>query len=843
MSLLNVTRPSARSPKDQPMHSTITTAANRAGASGGSRRRPLARRVASALAALAAAATAALTLTAAPALADDCPNAALRAENNSTQLPDCRAYEQVSPVYKEGFPPAPMAFTDDGQLLFRANGNYANNGNGAAGITGYNPYLGSRAASGWLTKALAPSGPDYFTDPGNNGIPRAVSRDLRSSLWVMRRGEEPRSVYDLYVRRPDDVFTRIGAVPTVAPPIQASDDLSHMAFVSPTGVSEYVGLDGGQSRPVSVDNTGQPLGGSGCGNRLGGNATSYRSVSADGRVIFWTQDCDLGSAVYARVGGATTIDVSASQCTRGPSDPGGACNADSSPVFLGANADGTRVYISTTQQLVDADTDSTRDLYECDIPPGTLAPAGPLNVCPHLRQVSGAASGADVQGVTRISDDGSRAYFVATGVLASNTDANDAVAVAGDDNLYVWQHDTAHPAGETRFVAKLDPSDSGDPPGGNFNSGLWLTGSSPDQKGGLAQATDDGRYLVFASHAALIDHGPMADTDSALDIYRYDADTGALTRLSTDVNGEGGNEPEDANLKSIAYNGDPAATDRPYARVAMSDDGGSVVFTTTEALAPIDTNGTPDTYLWREGRLSLISSGKPSNDGFFQRFPQAFGVYAFDTAVISPSGRDVYFWTTAQLVSSDSDTVMDIYDARVNGGFAPTPTPTPCSGDACQGGRSAPPPESRPGSTSSTGQAGSPQTTPAFTVGRLTASQLKRVTSTGKVSLSVTTNAPGTVSAQATATIARRSSTVGSAKRAVTKAGTVSLSLTLSKRARAELKRKRKLAVKVLVGQDNVAIARTVSLKLTQPTAAKKKTKKKAARTTSRHTAAKGGRS
>jgi hypothetical protein len=813
------------------MHPTITPATNDAGGSGGSRRRLLARRAASALTALAAIATTALSLTAAPALADDCPNAVLRAQNNSTELPDCRAYEQVTPVFKEALPPAPAGVADGGRLVYVSSGNFAGNGNGTGAVPGGNLYLGTRTGSGWSTKALSPPSPDYQTETFS-ALPQGYSSDLRSTLWAVRRGGEPDTVLDLYLRR-DDAFARIGPLGR-ANSVLTSDDLSHAAFLGvQSGVYEYVGDGSGGSRTVSVDNAGQSLV-EGCSSLLGSSQSTYHAISTDGHAIFWTPQQCGGSVVYARVGGTTTIDASASQCTRGSSDPGGACNAASGAEFQGANASGTRVYFTTGQQLVNEDTDETTDLYECDIPSGTPAPDGAVNPCPDLRQVSGAATGADVQGVTRISDDGSRAYFVATGVLAPNPGANDAPAVAGGANLYVWQRDAAHPNGETRFVATLDPQD--DPSKYQISGALWGT----DYLGRFAQATDDGRYLVFASYAQLIDSGPQADTDTAKDIYRFDAETGALTRLSTDVDGQGGNEPgQAAQITPIDYALGSVSTSRPP-RLVMSDDGGSVVFTTSEALAPSDTNGTPDTYLWHEGRVSLISSGKPSLDGQIPDVDGAsFGTSTRVLALISPSGRDVYFATTARLLSSDLDTVVDIYDARVDGGFAPTPRPTPCSGDACQGGRSAPPPAAKPGSTSSTGQDSARQTTPTFSVKALMTAQRKRAASTGKVVLSITTNAPGTLSAQATSTIAKRSSNVGSAKRTVAKAGTVSLSLTLSKRARAELKRKHKLTVKVLVRQDNVAIARTVSLKLIQP----KATQRKSSRATSRHAAAKGGRS
>jgi hypothetical protein len=610
---------------------------------------------------------------------EPCTNEAIREEQGSTYLPECRAYEQVTPAFKEAFPPTPTGFAE-GELAYGSSGNYAENGNGTASLNGGNAYLSIRTGSGWSIEALAPSGPGYYTyTQAPRSLPKATSSDLASTLWEMRRGDQTNAVSDLYVRHPDGVFARIGSAldplspSSAAGVVVASDDLSHVAFnavvsnTAGTDVYEYIGGGEGQPRRVDVDNDGQPIGPP-CPTPIGGTGSRHHAISTDGRVIFFTRQCGT-SAIYARVDGTTTVDASESQCTR-------ACSEGSEPIFQGADADGTRMYFSTTAQLVDGDTDETNDLYECDIPPGTLSAVGAVNPCPDLREVSGAAAGAGVQGVTGISEDGSRAYFVATGVLASNPAADGAQAVAGDDNLYVWTRDAGHPAGATQFVAKLDQADAP----GAVSGGLW----GSERLGRLAQTTDDGRYLIFASYAQLIDHGPQADTDTARDVYRYDAVTGALTRLSTDTGGEGGNaQGQDAGFIPIASANENASS-VPADRTAMSDDGGSVVFTTSEALSPNDTNGTVDAYLWHDGHVSLISSGKPSSDGFFEGGGDTpFGTSNLVQALISPSGRDVYFTTTARLVSSDTDTVMDVYDARVDGGFA-TSEPTQCTGESCR---------------------------------------------------------------------------------------------------------------------------------------------------------------
>jgi hypothetical protein len=557
-----------------------------------------------------------LGFSAAPAVAEDCPNAALRAENNSTRLPECRAYEKVTPTYKQGFEVTPRSYSDEGLVAYNSLGSFA--GNGLDGVK--NEYLATRSAAGWTTTALNPPA-DTYKGPGNSPGPYAYSADLRSSLWLMYRLDEP-TEFEYYLRSPNGIFALVGTGATgtqnAGGVVGESADLSHVILSHGSAGSAdstaLYELNPGPPRPVSIENTGAPTPGETC----------FRKISRDGRVIVFASGCNGGAfEVWARVSGSASVAVSSSECTRTSGDPGGACNAAAAAEFAGMSSDGSRVFFTTTQQLVNGDTDQTNDLYECDIPPGAPAPVGTANPCTTLTQVSGAASGANVENVVNVSEDGSRVYFVAHGVLAANLGTNDAAPVAGDNNLYVWEKDAAHPAGQTTFVAKLESND--------------ING---------AQSTADGRYLIFNTANKLV----ASDTDEVADVYRYDADTGDLLRLSTDTNGSGGNEPgAEARVGGAGR--------------AMTDDGSTVIFQTTESLAPADADGVPDVYEWHEGQVSLISN----DEGFL--------------VGISSSGRDIFFETGPL---AGNGTVGDIYDARVVGGF-PVTTRVPCSGEACQG--------------------------------------------------------------------------------------------------------------------------------------------------------------
>jgi hypothetical protein len=440
------------------------------------------------------------------------------------------------------------------------------------------------------------------------------------------------------------------------------------------------------------------------------------------------------------------------------------------------------VFFTTDQQLVDGDTDQSSDLYACDIPAGVPVPVGAANPCSSLMEVSGAASGARVESVVKMSSDGSRVYFVAQGVVADNLGIGESNPSTGSDahNLYLWERDAAHPAGHVRFIVDLATDD--------LNS---------------VQMTPDGRYLVFETSNALLPSDtddPAGGAVGAIDVYRYDSVTGVVVRVSTSVSGGGGN--------GAGFDADLGGGGTSSVLASVTADGGSIVFDTAEALSAEDTDGISDVYVWRDGQVSLITDG---------------GGHAL---WISPSGRDIFFLTDVGLVSGDRDVTTDIYDARVGGGFD-VPEVRPCSGDECQGDISAAPGLVASSSSSASVGGGSPQAASTLSLGAVSAAQRRRFAATGRLVLAVRTNAPGTISVRATGSVGRRSVTVASARKSVAEAGGVAVSLVLSKAARVQLAARGRFAVTVTVSHSKVALPRLVTLRLTHTKTEARKAKAK----------------
>jgi hypothetical protein len=655
-----------------------------------------------------------LLLPAAPAFAaEPCPNEQLRVEDNSTSLPDCRAYEQVSPVLKEGNPFEVKFITENGESV--AMDSYGAVSGSPGRYVIQDAFLAQRSGSGWETTSLDPS-EDEFPPSGANELDSTP--DLLGQVWLSGGGPEKEG-FEFWVRQPDGRWA--GSKSDLAGPqggapqyLGGSSNLSDLIFqaaanvlLSPadkvvTGFNLYEITGAGTGSPtlsfVPVEDSGNALStttaaelGSGGHAEETHQGSEWHAISRNGSKVFFdvapsssSYNGDTDTQVFARIENKETVDLSeplASECS--------ACleTAPKADEFVGASEEGSKVFFTTAQELLSGQ--STNNIYEYDFeePIGHRIVLG-----------STGTTKPEVLGVTRISNDGSHVYFVAAGVLTSVKNNAGQEAKAGADNFYVVDTETH----ETKFIADLCSgpgksdtlADTQCPAASTeTDSALW---STTDRR--PAQATPEKRYLVFTSVGDLT----AGDTSTVAQVFRYDAETGELVRVSTGENGYDDNGNTTTNPASInsPYSGRTANIGGAEAdfensfgyQRAISADGSYVVFSTTEALSPRDTNHAKDAYEWHDNNVSLISDGKDPAGSEFQN--------------MSSNASNIFFFTQDSLVGQDTGSGdEDIYDAHIDGGFpAPTPPPSPgCSGEPCQGPLSSP--FSPPGPVGSSTQA------------------------------------------------------------------------------------------------------------------------------------------
>ena len=289
---------------------------------------------------------------------------------------------------------------------------------------------------------------------------------------------------------------------------------------------------------------------------------------------------------------------------------------------------------------------------------------------------------AEVINRPQISEDGSHVYFFARGVLTTNPNRYGQSAQPGANNLYLFERDAQYPSGHTVFIANLsaDPAEE-----------LW-TGTGP----GGANLTPDGRYFVFTSKTDLTPD----DTSVNQQVFEYDAETGALVRVSVGQDGfddDGNGGVGSAEIVRPEYEFHYMAAAYASAR-SVSADGSYVFFQSPIGLTGEAFNDklieggvyANNVYEYHDGTVSLISDGRDlTRVGVEGRL----GLIGTDE-----SGADVFFTSADQLAPGAGDDDANTFDARIDGGFPP-PQPAPsCSEEACQGSLSAAPTLLSPGS-------------------------------------------------------------------------------------------------------------------------------------------------
>lgn len=255
------------------------------------------------------------------ASAEGCPNAAFRT-GLSLHLPDCRAYEMVTPSgTTNGVEVSTFARSPDGSVVMAVSrGAFAGAQDNLGQDSGANYYSLRRTESGWTTTPLAPPASQYIAK--SNGDEFGQSLDTLTTLWEDRGASQSDNSYNIYREGADGSFADVGPLlaPTAPPsivsglgsevnsvlPTGVSDDASHVFFSTnnkagswsfdgtQTGfvsLFEYVGTDNTTPMLVGVNSEGSEI--SQCGTILGGGnqtqellpGSSHNAISADGDTV------------------------------------------------------------------------------------------------------------------------------------------------------------------------------------------------------------------------------------------------------------------------------------------------------------------------------------------------------------------------------------------------------------------------------------------------------------------------------------------------------------------------------------------------------------------------------
>jgi hypothetical protein len=579
-----------------------------------------------------ATAIAALSIALLPAVAraEACPNEQLRREDNSTQLPECRAYELVSEPFKNGAAVAmsqpELALASGESVLYASTGVFA----GAQGSPLANGYLAARGETGWTTQAIeAPQANEgvILANP-TQGISEDLGETFQASAMVLAPGAV-QGQGNIYVRDNAtgartlvgtsgglNAFREFGST-IYATFIGATHDFSHLIFTYPfalthdsvEGGSNIYDWTGGQLHLVNYLPDGSVAAGASTAVASGATGENPHQVSADGSKVLFS----AGGALYVRENNATTVALSVSQRAGEPRTPQEA-------TFAGASADGSKVYFTSGVNLTDGPElpPGYKKLYQYDFATGRLTNLAVSS------DPSDAETGADVERVLQVTEDGAVVYFTAQGDLAPGA----TTAPYGITNVYVW-----HEGAPIRFIARANVG---------------------------GQVSPNGMHFAFMSSTPLTAY----HCSGCAMLYDYDYATGQTRCVSCDPSGASPTGP-------VEFGGLPYGTgiDSYHPRVVLDD--GKIFFDSRDALVAQDTNGQYDVYQWQDGRLSLISTGTGEEESAF--------------ADVSADGSNVFFKTGQRLVGQDIDENVDLYDARVGGGFPAPPAATQCTGTGCQG--------------------------------------------------------------------------------------------------------------------------------------------------------------
>jgi DNA-binding beta-propeller fold protein YncE len=647
----------------------------------------------------------------------DCANQAFRSAD-AAFLPDCRAYEMVSPIDKNGrdlttsLRETVQVSPDGDRLTYPALPSFGDQPSNA----GTNQYLASREGDGWSNHGIHPPLEGKTTPGVQLGFAKeftAFSADL-CSAWLVDYQTPPltadgqpgyRNLYryqncgpgaggpEALAPAPPPLPEGTAAGYVTATSVQGvSADSRHVLFLAKTQLtpdaaagtnSQIYDRFEGELSLVSVLPSGEA---STAVSVVGSDwdRNLDHAVSEDGSLVYWTAGGNTGQIYLRR---HPEQGIVAGECSEAAMACTVPVSATNQALFWGAAADGSKVLFSEGNLQA-----GTAKLYEFDL--AAAEGSEPLRLVAE-----------DVRGVLGAGDDLTRFYFVSTEALPSTgKNSEEDEAIEGEPNIYLEEE------GEPSFVGTLVKRDLGGVEPGGLSESYSVVDPSSRQRS--TRVTPDGRHLLFQSRAPLTGfNNTDANGKLAVEVFAYEAG-GELHCISCNPSGA---RPETRELQPpfvVGWVKRPSDTlvyaaawipgwERPlYDSKLLSDDGGRAFFNSHDALVPRDVNDAMDVYQWATPGKGSCTTASPSyfpaNGGCVDLISSGESPFESEFWGASPDGEDVFFTTSSSLLPQDPG-LIDLYDARVGGGLPQPIEKALCEGEACQS-PPAPPTDPTPGS-------------------------------------------------------------------------------------------------------------------------------------------------
>jgi hypothetical protein len=668
----------------------------------------------------------------------NCPNAQVRQETRSNTLPDCRAYELVTPSFAQGSiifpmggPQAPLATKPSRLAYSAAFGTFPETAGNPQNILG-DLFVSTRSDTGWYQKYVGRPANETWEVGGppkdliefwfqSQWGPSRISMGVQASPDLSRLASYDLGWPDFYEQR---------GTPSNAPYVWRTSDASLLGRF-PTNLTEvehgeeYVGIPetspdfnhfifqsnlvfddakegnfhqrqiiccqanlGGQVPAASIyDNdlkTGSVVLASIKGNDETGFEGYVYNISDDGSRILMAEERSELPNEYTPPNTHVARDVQGPFYLRVNQQHTFEIGAGHKLAWIGSASDGRTIYFRSPDQLSPQDTDSSSDIYlwkESDpsnftlVSLGDHGDAGNSDECDNITWNGG---GCNVESLDFTLYSGVRSKIQGlNGGQGGNGNSDSSVSSTSGDIYFISPEVLLEGKGGQPGQANLY--------GFRKGSLRFVATLKPGEActvlpliAGCATGPVMRMQITpDGSHMAFVTQSKITGYDNAgkAEMYVYNPENGQVTCASCRPDGQ---PPTSETLAS--QNG------------LFQTYDGRAFFSTSDALVPRDTNESEDIYEYTEGRAQLISSG------IGIQFKGYNGYQGLQTAIglvsVSANGTDVYFATTDSLVTQDHNgAAIKIYDARTGGGFPAELTPPNCTAaDECHGPGVTPPP-------------------------------------------------------------------------------------------------------------------------------------------------------